>query len=154
MHKVNFHQFLGLRPERLCALLDPRRKALGADQLVKGSAALRTHAEEDLKGVIAPRKVEVVKSDGGGEFLKGAFGALYTPEKIRQGFTTADSPQYNGVVELQIAIIEAAGLAARIQTVAKNPTRFFRAERKFVGQASSLGSSRIKSHSNFRLPRI
>ena len=42
-----------LKVERLCALLDPRRKALGADQLVNGSAALRIHAEEDLKGVIA-----------------------------------------------------------------------------------------------------
>ncbi|CAN0082021.1 unnamed protein product [Ascophyllum nodosum] len=38
--------------ERLCALLDPRRKALGADQLVNGSAALRTRAKEDLKGLI------------------------------------------------------------------------------------------------------
>ena len=35
------------------ALLDPRRKALGADHLVNGSAALRTRAGEDLKGVIA-----------------------------------------------------------------------------------------------------
>ena len=42
-----------LKVERLCALLDPRRKALGAGQLVNGSAALRTRAEEDLKGVIA-----------------------------------------------------------------------------------------------------
>ena len=39
--------------ERLCALLHPRRKALGADQLVNGSAALRARAEEDLKGLIA-----------------------------------------------------------------------------------------------------
>ena len=42
-----------LKMERLCALLDPRRKALGADQLVNGSEALRTRAKEDLKGVIA-----------------------------------------------------------------------------------------------------
>ena len=42
-----------LKVERLCALPDPRRKALGADQLVNGSAALRIRAEEDLKGVIA-----------------------------------------------------------------------------------------------------
>ena len=42
-----------LKVERLCALLDPKRKALGADQLMNGSAALRTHAENDLKGVIA-----------------------------------------------------------------------------------------------------
>ena len=41
-----------LKVERLCAMLDPRRKALGADQLVNDSAALRTFAEEDLKGVI------------------------------------------------------------------------------------------------------
>ena len=39
------------KAERLCALLDSRRKTLGADQLVNGSAALRTRAEEDLKGV-------------------------------------------------------------------------------------------------------
>ena len=42
-----------LKVERLCALLDLRRKALGADQLVNGSAALRTHADEESKGVIA-----------------------------------------------------------------------------------------------------
>ena len=42
-----------LKVERLCALLDPRGKALGADQLVNGCAALRIRAEEDLKGVIA-----------------------------------------------------------------------------------------------------
>ena len=35
------------------ALLGPRWKALGADQLVNGSAALRTRANEDLKGVFA-----------------------------------------------------------------------------------------------------
>ena len=42
-----------LKVKRLCVLLDPRRKALGADQLVNGSAALRTRAEEDLQGVTA-----------------------------------------------------------------------------------------------------
>ena len=42
-----------LKVERLCTLLDPRRKALGADQLVTGSVALRTRAEEYLKRVIA-----------------------------------------------------------------------------------------------------
>ena len=44
---------MSLKVESLCALLDPRRKALGADQLVNGSAALRTRAEEDSKRVIA-----------------------------------------------------------------------------------------------------
>ena len=85
---------------------------------------------------IAPRKVEVVRSDGGGEFSKGAFGALRTTEKIRQEFTTADSPQYNGVAERQIAIIEAAGLAARIQAAAKYPNEVFpRGESLWAEQA-------------------
>ena len=75
---------------------------------------------------IAPRKVEVVRSDGGGEFSKGAFGALCTAEKIRQIFTTADSSQYNGVAaERQTAVIKAAGLAARIQAAAKYPNEVF-----------------------------
>ena len=103
---------------------------------------------------IAPRKGEVVRSDGGGEFSKGVFGALCTAEKIRQEFTAADSPQYNGVAERQIAIIEAAGLAARIQAAAKYPNEFFSARREFVGRASSLGLSRIKLHGNFSQPRI
>ena len=42
-----------LKVERVCALLDPRRKAFGVDQHMNGSAALKTRAEEDLKGVIA-----------------------------------------------------------------------------------------------------
>ena len=63
---------------------------------------------------IATRKVEVVRNVGGGELTKGVFGALCTAEKIRQKFTTADFPQYNGVAERQVAIIDAAGLAARI----------------------------------------
>ena len=88
----------------------------------------------------------MVKSDGGGEFSKGAFGALCTTEKIRQEFATADSPQYNGVAERQIAIIEAAGLAARNQAAAKYSIS---ARREFVGRASSLGLSRTKSNSNF-----
>ena len=41
---------------------------------------------------IAPRKVEVVRSDGGGEFSEGGFGALCTTEKIMQNFTAVDSP--------------------------------------------------------------
>ena len=79
-----------------------------------------THFSKNL-AEIAPRKVEVARSDGGGEFTKGAFGALRTAEKIRQEFTTTDSPQYNGVAERQNAIIEAAGLAGRIQAAAKYP---------------------------------
>ena len=42
-----------LKVERLCTSLDAGWKALDSDQLVNGSADLRTRAEEDLKGVIA-----------------------------------------------------------------------------------------------------
>ena len=79
----------------------------------------------------------MVRSDGGGEFSKGAFGALYTTEKIRQEFTMiADSPQDNGVAERQIAIIEAAGLAARIQAAAKYLNEVFpRGESLWAEQA-------------------
>ena len=38
--------------ERLCALLDPRRKTLVADQLVNGSAALKMRAEQDLQQMV------------------------------------------------------------------------------------------------------
>ena len=41
-----------LKVERVCALLDPRRKSLDNSQMVNGSAALRTRAEEDLKALI------------------------------------------------------------------------------------------------------
>ena len=76
---------------------------------------------------ITPRKVEVVRgSNGGGECSKGGFGDLCTTEKIRQEFTRADSPQYNGVAERKIPILEAAGLAAMIQAVAKHPNEGFR----------------------------
>ena len=67
----------------------------------------------------------MVRSDGGSEFSKGTFSAICTTEKTRQEFTTADSPQYNGVAERQITIIEAAGLAARIEAAAKYPNGVF-----------------------------
>ena len=41
-----------LKVERVCALLDPRRKSLDNSQIVNGSAALRTRAEEDVKVLI------------------------------------------------------------------------------------------------------
>ena len=41
-----------LKVERVCALLDPRRKSLDNSQIVNDSASLRTRAEEDLKALI------------------------------------------------------------------------------------------------------
>lgn len=41
-----------LKVERMCALLDPRRKSLDDDHFVNGAAALGTSAEDDLKALI------------------------------------------------------------------------------------------------------
>ena len=41
-----------LKVERVCALLNPRRKSLDNSQIMNGSAALRTGAEEDLKACL------------------------------------------------------------------------------------------------------
>ncbi|CAM9446364.1 unnamed protein product, partial [Sphacelaria rigidula] len=48
---------------------------------------------------IRPRKIEKVRSDGGGEFSEGVFEELCDEEKVKQDKTTADSPQFNGVAE-------------------------------------------------------
>ena len=43
------------------------------------------------------------------------FGKLCSERNIKRRFTTADSPEYNGVAERGLAMIESAALAARIQ---------------------------------------
>ena len=57
----------------------------------------------------------VLRSDEGGEFNHGELGHLCRERNIKQDFTTADSPEYNGVAERGLAMIESAALAARIQ---------------------------------------
>ena len=69
----------------------------------------------DLRVEGTPSKVVIVRSDDGGEFMEGKFGKLWRERKIKQEFTTADSPEYNGVAERGLAMIESAALAARIQ---------------------------------------
>lgn len=56
-----------------------------------------------------------VKSDNGGEFNGGNLGKLFHERNIKQGFTTTDSPEYNGMAEPELAIVESAALATRIQ---------------------------------------
>ena len=106
---------------------------------------------------IAPRKVEVVRSDGGGEFTKGVFGALHTAEIIRQEFTTADCPQYNGVAERQIAMIEAGCHAGRIQAAAKYPNEVLpRGESLWAEQAhwacNALNCTASSANHGFKSP--
>ena len=49
--------------------------------------------------------VEIVRSDGGGEF-RGRFSQVCVDNRIKQEFTTPDTPQYNGVAERGLALIE------------------------------------------------
>ena len=62
---------------------------------------------------IASRKVDMVKNDEVGK-NQSEFGALCTREKVKQELPTADTLEISGVVERQSAVLEAAGLAARI----------------------------------------
>ena len=52
-----------LKVERLCALMDPRRKMFDAVQLANGSAALRTSAEADLIAVNAEYAADLQPSE-------------------------------------------------------------------------------------------
>ena len=69
-------------------------------------------ADYRFTGVSYP--VETVRIDDAAEFKGGAFADLCRGQVIRQEFTTADSPQFNGVVERGIVMIESAGKAVII----------------------------------------
>ena len=69
----------------------------------------------DLRVKSTPSEVVIVRSDDGKEFMEGKFRKLCREQKIKQEFTTADSPEYNGVAERELAMIESAALAARTQ---------------------------------------
>ena len=58
---------------------------------------------------------EVDRPYGAAEFRDGDFAQVCRDFGIRQDFTTRDRPEFNGVAERRIAMIEAAGLAAQIQ---------------------------------------
>ena len=62
-----------------------------------------------------PSAVMCVRSDNGGECFGGEFGTLCRKRGIKQKFTSADSPKYNGVAERALALISDTALAARIQ---------------------------------------
>ena len=63
-----------------------------------------------------PSPIETVRTDDAAEFKSGYFADLCRERGIRQEFTTATSPQFNGVAERGIAMIESTGKAAFIQT--------------------------------------
>ena len=45
---------------------------------------------------------------------------MYRDRNIRQEFATADSPEFDGVAERHIVMVESAGLAAHLQAIAEN----------------------------------
>ena len=62
-----------------------------------------------------PSPVETVRADDAAEFKSGYFTDLCRERGIWQEFTTANSRQFNGVVERGIAMIESTGKSALIQ---------------------------------------
>ena len=69
----------------------------------------------DLRVEGIPSEVVVIRSDDGGEFSEGTFGKLCRERSIKQEFTTADTPEHNGVAEQGLALIGSAALATRLQ---------------------------------------
>ena len=69
----------------------------------------------DLRVEGIPSEVVVVRSDNGDEFNQREFGQLCREINIKQEFTAADSPEYNGVAERGLTMTESAALAARTQ---------------------------------------
>ena len=62
-----------------------------------------------------PPAVMAVESDNGGEFFRGGFRKLCRKRDIKQELTPVDSPEYIGVAERALALINNTTLAARIQ---------------------------------------
>ena len=62
-----------------------------------------------------PSQVVTARSHGGGEFCGRKFGDLCRSRCTQQEFTTADNPQFNGVAERALGLIETAAMAGRIQ---------------------------------------
>ena len=69
----------------------------------------------DARADGVPSTVVIVRSDGGDELRGGKFGDLCRSRGIKREFTTADSPQINGVTEDVLGLIETAAMAGRIQ---------------------------------------
>ena len=69
----------------------------------------------DYRFTGVPCPVETVRTDDAAKFKDEAFADLCRERGIKPEFTTADSPQFNGVAERAIAMTESAGKAAIIQ---------------------------------------
>ena len=70
----------------------------------------------DQRAEGTPPEVVIDRHDDGEEFKKGKIGKLCRERNMKQEFSTTDSPEYNGVAEGGLAMIESAALAIRIHT--------------------------------------
>ena len=59
----------------------------------------------DARASGVPSKVEIVRSDNGGEFFGGEFKEVCKQHCIKQEFTNAGSPKQNGVEKRALGII-------------------------------------------------
>lgn len=59
--------------------------------------------------------VDLVCTDDAAEFMGGTFADLCWERDIRHEFTTANSPQFNGIAERGIVLTKSAGKATVIQ---------------------------------------
>ena len=64
-----------------------------------------------------PSAVIAIRSDNEVKFFGDDFGKLCRKRGIKQEFTPADSPKYNGVAERALALTNETALAARIQAL-------------------------------------
>ena len=75
----------------------------------------------EVRADSTPPAVMAVRSDNGRECFGRAFGELCRKRGIKQEFTPADSPKYNGVAERALGLINDAAVAARIQATELYP---------------------------------
>ena len=83
---------------------------------------LKLDSEDAFRKILAdaradgvPSKVEIVRSDKGGEIFGSEVREVCKQHGIKKEFTNADSPKQNGVVERALGIIQNARLPACIQ---------------------------------------
>ena len=77
----------------------------------------------EVRADCTPSAVMTVRSDNERGFFGGNFGKLCRKRGIKQEFTPADSPKYNGVAERAVVLIDDATLPARIQAPVLYPAR-------------------------------
>ena len=76
--------------ERICALLDPRRKDCSAEHLVNGNVHMKTSAIDDAKNVAKMEPASSAAGDGGNGGASGAGGGdgSIPPEPEKQKFSS------------------------------------------------------------------